>query len=741
MWIILLFTKQKMKKISSLLWGIAIVALTAGSFAFAYTQEQREAYQWAYNYGITTQPNIEAANLNWIVTRQAFSKMVVNYLENVVWIKQTTSNSCKFPDENKITSDLRPYAKKTCAYDIMWSNWSAFNPMNPLTRAQLWTVLSRILRWDEYNNSGKRYYVYHLNMLKENWIMNNTSNPQSHAKRGDVLIMLKRTYEKFGSNVYMNWNKAPTKSTNNSVKTTSNISTDNNSNNTPVVRKTDSNGFSYYDSYLDNPRLSNAMKEMKLRSTYCSNIFCQQVGDDGTYSNQKHYYWNDEEWTMTLIPWVYYISDCAYYDKIYGSNSSSSYYVEDEDDDDDYISAVYDNSSVIYTSKDGTKYYYDDKFLSMLKDTAEKKWESDLADYLKIEAEYFKNWLDQLADLDDEDLLESMWIDVDDIDPDNMTKQEKQELIKKFKSALGKVIDENKSKNNKLLSDLKKVTKNIKNDKFWLKEKYDETKIFMEASNEFLDLYSESILDLIELALMKEDGDEDSEEAMAQAFWLIWIALAYQWTAQEYQAYLEEWAVNTIKLLWGDLNTSNVKHDNWKTENSNSDQKASAAQKRARDVARKTALSQVQSAIVTSQADKWVWPWMNKWATKWISIFDVEEELMYAWMSKVPSDPTWNKEVSWLWNTNIVKWWYAYLVAKRNGVSNWWFVLMSKQEIAWGSNWVVCNNKSWLENWYITTDTDLKDINLCSEVKEWNSCSASKCTYTSDDELRYIVIY
>jgi hypothetical protein len=47
-----------------------------------------------------------------------------------------------------------------------------------------------------------------------------------------------------------------------------------------------------------------------------------------------------------------------------------------------------------------------------------------------------------------------------------MTKQEKQELIKKFKSALGKVIDENKSKNNKLLSDLKKVTKNIKNDKF-----------------------------------------------------------------------------------------------------------------------------------------------------------------------------------------------------------------------------------------------------------------------------------
>jgi hypothetical protein len=45
-----------------------------------------------------------------------------------------------------------------------------------------------------------------------------------------------------------------------------------------------------------------------------------------------------------------------------------------------------------------------------------------------------------------------------------------------------------------------------------LKEKYDETKTFMDASNEFLDAYSESILNLMEIALMKEEGEEDSEE-------------------------------------------------------------------------------------------------------------------------------------------------------------------------------------------------------------------------------------
>ena len=36
---------------------------------------------------------------------------------------------------------------------------------------------------------------------------------------------------------------------------------------------------------------------------------------------------------------------------------------------------------------------------------------------------------------------------------------------KKFRAAFGKIIDENKTKNNNLLKDLEKVTKNISNDK------------------------------------------------------------------------------------------------------------------------------------------------------------------------------------------------------------------------------------------------------------------------------------
>ena len=152
-----------MKKIFTLLWGISVVALSTISCTFAYTQEQQEAYQWAYQHGITTQPTIEAANLNWNLTRQAFAKMVVNYLE-AAWVKQATSVSCSFPDENKITNDLRPYVRKTCALKIMWSNWVAFKPTDSVDRAQLWTVLSRILWWEEYNSNGKWYLCNRRNI-------------------------------------------------------------------------------------------------------------------------------------------------------------------------------------------------------------------------------------------------------------------------------------------------------------------------------------------------------------------------------------------------------------------------------------------------------------------------------------------------------------------------------------------------------------------------------------------------
>lgn len=171
-----------------------------------------------------------------------------------------------------------------------------------------------------------------------------------------------------------------------------------------------------------------------------------------------------------------------------------------------------------------------------------------------------------------------------------------------------------------------------------------------------------------------------------------------------------------------------------------------SAQNRARDVARKSDLSQIQTAIITSQYDKWMWPGMNNWATKWIPASTIEKDLMDAWMYSVPTDPVNSNKNRWLWENYKNKpaiWEYLYLVTQRNSVKNGWFVLMAKTEVEWASNWIVCNGKEWLQNGYINNNTDLANVKLCRYLTKWDTCSsnADECTYTSKDELRYIILY
>lgn len=449
-----------MKKIFTLLWGICLIALSAISCTFAYTQEQQEAYQWAYKYGITTQPTIEAANLNWKVTRQAFAKMVINYLENAVWIKQNISDSCSFPDETKITNDLKPFTKKTCAYKIMWSDWTAFKPTDPVDRAQLGTVLSRVLRWDTYNSNGSQYYIYHLNALKQNGIMNKIDNPKVHAKRWEVMIMLKRIYEKYGSNLNIN------------------------------------------------------------------------------------------------------------------NNTSSAYELPvNNDSDNDLLSNIYANSNIVYTWKDWTKYYYDAKLLNMLKDKAHENWESDLEKYLEIEAEYFKNWLDEIANLDDDKISEMLGVDLDKIDIEKLSKKEKEKLIKTLKEWMDKVLKDNEKRNNNFINNIEKITSKIQNDKFNLKEKFNKSKTFIDTTNSFLASYYSIIYEALDVTLNEKEMNDN--EKMEMALWLMWWIFTYSETAKDYQEYIENWAKDTIISLWLESNNANQNNNQWnntetKTKNTDS---------------------------------------------------------------------------------------------------------------------------------------------------------------------------
>lgn len=185
-----------------------------------------------------------------------------------------------------------------------------------------------------------------------------------------------------------------------------------------------------------------------------------------------------------------------------------------------------------------------------------------------------------------------------------------------------------------------------------------------------------------------------------------------------------------------------------------------SAQGRARDVARKNDLAQIQTAIITSQQDRGEYPGMSSWgadsmtwdklAEAWISISAIKNTLLNAWMSSIPADPNKANVVRGLWNATIEAGNYGYMVTKRNWIADWGFVLMAKTEVEWSSNWVVCLTGgnlpiNGLTGWLIASWTDLATITTCSRITKSSSgnCSsnAEECYYADTNQLAYILMY
>ena len=182
----------------------------------------------------------------------------------------------------------------------------------------------------------------------------------------------------------------------------------------------------------------------------------------------------------------------------------------------------------------------------------------------------------------------------------------------------------------------------------------------------------------------------------------------------------------------------------------------SAAQWRARDVARKNDLAQLQSAIVTSQQDKWRWPCMTgstacSWAEDGVWINELSSLLQTAWMNSIPHDPLQSNQVTWLGSetAKIDAWEYGYMVWTRNWTPNAGFILMAKTEVEWWSNRVVCNTGTKdKDHWYIGKSADLWKLHLCTSLEkkaDADTCTVNaddwKCIYREDWELRYILLY
>ena len=165
-------------------------------------------YKWTYENKITTMDTLEAADPDGLLTRWHLAKMVVNYMVNVLWrrIPYDVTYNCVYWGDNEAvweSDEIKDYATKACAFGVMWINMenNEFLPNSIVTRAEFWTVMSRVLWWDKYNvidTDNRLYYEDHLKTLKKNNILTQIEDPEERWEiRKWVWLVFRRVSEKF----------------------------------------------------------------------------------------------------------------------------------------------------------------------------------------------------------------------------------------------------------------------------------------------------------------------------------------------------------------------------------------------------------------------------------------------------------------------------------------------------------------------------------------------------------------
>jgi hypothetical protein len=172
-----------------------------------YWKEVVDAYKWAYKNWLTTMSTIQDADPDWYLLRWHMAKIVVNFMINVLWMKLPTviPDHCKnWNDDPTIweSDEIKWYATISCALWVMWIDMlnNEFLPNDIVSRAEFWTVVSRVLWWNTFNvvhTPLTPYYKLHLNQLKNNDIMTQINKPLTVKElRKRVWLVFKRVSEK-----------------------------------------------------------------------------------------------------------------------------------------------------------------------------------------------------------------------------------------------------------------------------------------------------------------------------------------------------------------------------------------------------------------------------------------------------------------------------------------------------------------------------------------------------------------
>lgn len=155
-----------------------------------FSKEFNDAYIFAYNHRITTMPTIEQANMNWEIIRAEIAKMLANWAKSI-WFYADPNIKCNFSDTVSVKWDLATAIIESCQMWIMWQWITKFRPYDNITRAEVVTAVSRILRWAKYD-WWTPFYINHVSALEDAWVLTDISRINMNELRWNVMAMLMR---------------------------------------------------------------------------------------------------------------------------------------------------------------------------------------------------------------------------------------------------------------------------------------------------------------------------------------------------------------------------------------------------------------------------------------------------------------------------------------------------------------------------------------------------------------------
>ena len=166
-----------------------------------HSKEVNEAYIWACENWIIKSNTIQGAKLWEFLNRAEMAKIVTVFEMLVLDSKPNRNKDCSAFAESIswYNAEMKNYMITSCQLERMWIHTADhkaikdFMPKKFVSRAEFWTILSRILWWNKYEASKNtsKYYVEHLTSLKWNWVLTNI-NPELKERRSYAILMVYR---------------------------------------------------------------------------------------------------------------------------------------------------------------------------------------------------------------------------------------------------------------------------------------------------------------------------------------------------------------------------------------------------------------------------------------------------------------------------------------------------------------------------------------------------------------------